>query len=230
MRIVAIGDIHGRDLWRKICTQEENSDKIVFIGDYLDSYDGSGYFSQLENLKEIIHLKSDFPDRIILLMGNHDYHYLPSTYENYSGFQAFHKKDFGPVVQDAINRNLIQACFIHSNWIFSHAGITKTWCDLHKIDLKNLQNSINSKLKESPNIFSFHGMDPHGEDVTQSPIWVRPSSLFKDKLDGYKFVVGHTQQSRVVISPDGTMILIDNHGFNTEYLVIDNDEISINRI
>ncbi len=36
MKIITIGDIHGRDFWKKIL--EEPMDQLVFIGDYFDSY------------------------------------------------------------------------------------------------------------------------------------------------------------------------------------------------
>lgn len=39
MKIVAIGDIHGRDIWEDIVKKEHDADKIVFVGDYFDTRD-----------------------------------------------------------------------------------------------------------------------------------------------------------------------------------------------
>lgn len=33
MRIVALGDTHGRVLWKEIVAKEKDADKIVFIGE-----------------------------------------------------------------------------------------------------------------------------------------------------------------------------------------------------
>ncbi len=228
MRIVSIGDVHGRSIWKQIVEKEKNADKIVFIGDYLDVYDNISSEVQLENLNEIIQFKKDNPDQVILLFGNHDYHYLDSTMESYSGFQSKIKKSASQILKNAIDENLIQVCFVFDDYVYSHAGITKTWANLHKIDLNNIQNCINEKLKYSPNIFSFCGIDPHGDDITQSPIWVRPESLKLDGLEGYKFIVGHTQQMKITI--DQNLFLIDNHGFNSEYLIINDGNIEINKI
>ena len=43
MKILTIPDLHGKDIWKKFVAEDtfvakEESDKIVFLGDYLDSY------------------------------------------------------------------------------------------------------------------------------------------------------------------------------------------------
>ena len=63
MRIVAIGDTHGRSKWKEIVEREKDADKIVFIGDYFDAKDG-GYSAnrQIVNFNEIVEYKKDNPD------------------------------------------------------------------------------------------------------------------------------------------------------------------------
>ncbi|MFM7767039.1 MAG: hypothetical protein ACKO9S_04160 [Bacteroidota bacterium] len=36
-KIVAIGDIPGRDVWKKIVKSHQDADRIIFIGDYFDA-------------------------------------------------------------------------------------------------------------------------------------------------------------------------------------------------
>jgi len=38
MRIIALGDTHGRTDWKQI-TARERFDKVVFIGDYFDTHE-----------------------------------------------------------------------------------------------------------------------------------------------------------------------------------------------
>ena len=38
MKTIAIGDIHGLSIWKDIINKE-NPDKVIFIGDYFDSFD-----------------------------------------------------------------------------------------------------------------------------------------------------------------------------------------------
>ena len=37
MKTIFIGDIHGRSIWKDIVARE-NADRVVFIGDYFDSF------------------------------------------------------------------------------------------------------------------------------------------------------------------------------------------------
>ena len=39
MKVLVIGDIHGRKFWRQIIADNISKvDKIIFLGDYLDHY------------------------------------------------------------------------------------------------------------------------------------------------------------------------------------------------
>jgi predicted MPP superfamily phosphohydrolase len=73
MNICAIGDIHGNPLWEKIVEKEsDNSDLIVFLGDYFDSFSYSTV-EQIHNFLKIIEFKKKNNDKVILLIGNHDW-------------------------------------------------------------------------------------------------------------------------------------------------------------
>ena len=39
MKTIVIGDIHGRTIWKQIVIENPDFDKLVFIGDYFDSFD-----------------------------------------------------------------------------------------------------------------------------------------------------------------------------------------------
>ena len=55
MKTVVIGDVHGRSLWKLIVNQEQDADRIIFIGDYFDSFDIKGE-EQLNNFLDIIYV------------------------------------------------------------------------------------------------------------------------------------------------------------------------------
>ncbi len=196
MKIIAIGDIHGKRVWKDIISKESDADRIVFIGDYFDNYEMTTHHEQIENLKEILYLKQMYPDKYICLVGNHDISYILG--EKISGYQNIGAIDIKEVIQIAINNNLLQMCHIEEDYLFSHAGVTKTWCIDNEVDPTSLQESINDLLKYKPQSFRFYGIDPYGNDVFQSPVWVRPESLLKDKIESYKQVVGHTRVKELV--------------------------------
>lgn len=66
---IAIGDVHGLTFWKK-AVEESEGKRIVFLGDYLDPYQYISDRELLENLEEIIRLKMERPEQVILLLGN----------------------------------------------------------------------------------------------------------------------------------------------------------------
>jgi predicted phosphodiesterase len=231
MKICVIGDIHGRKIWKKI-VEKYPTDKIVFIGDYMDSHGGTTGQEQLDNFNEIIEFKKSNKDRVTLLFGNHDFHYLDACDGQYSGYQAAYKTDFKEVLNKAIDEGLMQMVYVHDKYMFSHAGVTKTWCLEKTIDMEKVVESINDLFKFQPRAFNFSGFNCYGDDVTQPPIWVRPASLYKDRLEEYVHIVGHTTVTH--IAPEGAektgMILIDALGTSEEYLVFEDDKVSVEKV
>lgn len=211
---IAIGDIHGRDIWKQIVNKELNqTDKIIFIGDYFDSFD-IDMPTQINNFKDLLELKKSYPEKIVLLTGNHDIHYLSSMQEQYSGYN--HK--FAYIIENdcilpAIQDKLLQMCHIEDNFIFTHAGLTKTWLLLTDIiesidSIVDLDVKLNDVFYYRPNTFRFQSSykfslsDYYGDNIWQGPLWVRPSSLISDKIDKYKQVVGHTEMNGILKKND----------------------------
>jgi len=83
-KIIVLGDTHGRSKWKEVLRKEPDATKVVFLGDYFDSFD-IPFEEQVENFTNILALKKEDPDKIVLLLGNHDFQYLPYVTEHYSG-------------------------------------------------------------------------------------------------------------------------------------------------
>lgn len=242
MKIIALGDTHGRENWKAI-TRKNDFDKVIFIGDYFDSHEGVSPKQQKENFKDIIAFKKANPNKVILLIGNHDFQYLKTSNETYSQFQPLHKADIQGLLHKAIDENLMQMCYAYKDILFTHAGVTKTWCKANNVDLSNIQQSINDLFKNKPNAFRFtsgKNGNRNGDDITQSPIWVRPKSLYMDKIPNYTWqACGHTTMDTIAglngsrkFYTDGMMfetsgvIFIDTLGTSGQYLQIVDDKIS----
>lgn len=216
MRIIVIGDVHGRNIWKDIVNREKGL--FIFLGDYFDSFD-IPLDEQIGNFQDILEFSKN--NNCITLMGNHDYHYLVegSQYsERYIGFQY---KGY-PTINWLLTTANLRIVARYKNFLFSHAGITNTW--LKGRDLEDV-NDFN--LKE----FRFMGRNNFGDDVTQGPLWVRPRSLNLDGLLEDKGniiqVVGHTQQDAIDL--DGPNIFCDTLEVG-EYLIIDDLGISVGKI
>ena len=138
VEILVIPDVHGRDFWRTpVAEVLENSDKpVIFLGDYLDPYDyeweGTGINPRekaVETLQEIIALKKEHPDRITLLLGNHDAGYVFGRDWCSSRMDFVRRDMISNLFRD--NYDLFQLAEIHvvngKKFVFSHAGISQEY-------------------------------------------------------------------------------------------------------
>ncbi len=66
MKTLILGDTHGRSNW-KLAIYQEQPDRIIFIGDYFDSFEISG-IEQIDNFKQIIQYKNDNPQVEVVLL------------------------------------------------------------------------------------------------------------------------------------------------------------------
>jgi hypothetical protein len=231
MKIIALGDTHGRDIWKQIVKVEEDFDKFIFIGDYFDTREGIDASTQIQNFKEILEFKKANPDKVFLLIGNHDFHYLKGCGETYSGYQQYAAMDINEVLQPAVTSGHMQICHVFDEYIFSHAGLTKTWCENNDIDLYNIEESVNVRFMKNMESFKFEygeNLDRSGDDVTQSPIWVRIPSLFRDMVKGFTYIVGHTTVKEMYMASN--IAAIDCLGTSNEYLVIQDGQAFARKI
>lgn len=235
MKYIIIGDVHGFSDWKEIIKEHPDYDKVIFVGDYLDSFTIS-VDDQVSNFKEILNFKKDNLDNVILLIGNHDYHYSNRcpAYEFYSGYKNKTKTMVYDILNDAIANNLMQACILLENkYLISHAGITETWKNLYFPEIKEnkLIDTINEYMHTNPNVFSFNGFDGYGDNRTQGPLWVRPLSLSYDKYSDYTQIVGHTSIREIKIKDNLVFIdCIAERDKNKQYITIENSEIKIHTL
>lgn len=142
MKILVIGDIHGRKFWREtIHNNLHRVDKVIFLGDYLDPYNDEihdNYLTKsmecerfedsqnlLKMLNDIVLLKKNEPNKYILLTGNHTDSYIWSKFHaatrtDYKNWELYHKFF-------SQNLEFFNLVWVEDNVIFSHAGITDGW-------------------------------------------------------------------------------------------------------
>lgn len=158
MNILVIPDVHLRKFWRQCVFDNINKvDKVVFLGDYFDPYNES----DLENdpismMQNIIDLKKNESDKYILLIGNHDCHYIWDDYPKGSRYSVWSAKKYNNIFCD--NLDLFNIAFVQDNTIFTHAGITKAWRDMCFPELSILElgkKLASEKLNENSVEFGY---------------------------------------------------------------------------
>ncbi|GIL21900.1 MAG: serine/threonine protein phosphatase [Bacteroidota bacterium] len=202
MKIIAVGDVHGRDHWKKI--EPDYYDRIVFVGDYVDnlSIDND---TILKNLKAIIALKNKFPEKVILLLGNHDIQYseYPTDYRC-SGFSEEMQPAYTKLFTE--NKSLFQVAAQFGDYLFTHAGLSLNfvqhslmpWSESileKKLNVADLLNYIH----DSDQQYLLHtvGKARGGSDPFGGITWADVSETCTSLLPGYHEVVGHTPVKRI---------------------------------
>lgn len=232
MKILVLGDIHGRLIWKDII-EKENPDKIIFLGDYVSTHEDISSIQQINNLEDILAYKENNPDKVILLRGNHDLQHLGYYWAECSGLD---RKVLNHMSEENFKKrflSLTQWIYVDKELrtIFSHAGISVKWLKLVSPD-----SDIDADIyhicsnPEPSEIFGFTPDSPYdcyGNSVTQSLVWIRPQALCRCNISGWDQVIGHTPVTSDVVNikkatkENRNIWLCDALGLS-KYLLIEN--------
>jgi hypothetical protein len=220
----------------------------VFVGDYFDSFTIKGV-DQINNFLDIIEFKKQSKVPVILLIGNHDYHYYPGIEDSgTSGYQTLMAPSIKHVVSD--NKQYLQAAYQVGEFVFTHAGLSSEWLDDMVVgwSVDSLDATINDLFRFQPQKLAYrsykqvgstvYGVGGYGSETFQGPIWIRPKALMtankKTLRNQIIQVVGHTPQDTIDIkgkSTGGRYYFIDTleYGQN-QYLVIKDGVVSLGEL
>jgi hypothetical protein len=244
MKTIILGDTHGRSNW-KLATHQDQPDRVIFIGDYFDSFDIPGV-EQIHNFKEIIQYKENNPQiEVVLLIGNHDHHYFPEIgYTGTSGYQSGIAPSITQVIDE--NRHHLQMAYGFGDYLFTHAGVSPIFMDQvfgsDGWSKESIVVDLNELFKYKPKAFEFNGFDGYGDNTTQTPIWIRPGSLMsvnkkhdKGLKKDYIQIVGHTQMKKLdLVGSDkftgGRYYFIDTMDTSGEYLIVEDNQLKTNSV
>lgn len=196
-KILVIPDVHGSKFWEESCVNINQYERIVFLGDYIDSsrFENVNNKEMLDNFIRIINFKRQNQDKVILLYGNHDFGYRHIYYVA----SRFRFRLYFPIkklLKD--NESLFQLSHIEkSKILFTHAGISNGWFLRHKRKLaqlgKTLDGQLNFALKSKYyKMFGEMSRLRGGNNPFGSPLWADMLETSKDPLNNYIQVVGHT--------------------------------------
>jgi len=213
MRLLIIPDLHGVSSWKEqvVRASLHKEIHIVFLGDYLDSFVFNTH-QIITNLEEIIELKKKLPDRITLLLGNHEYAYIFKKF-NTSGTIAHMYTPYYNLLQR--NIKLFDIAWGHTGpngyTLVTHAGLTQHFYDSIVSAIKANDSSFSryvNSLDKHPETLPLHellnyvkndesllwkvGLYRKGISKTGSIIWADKRELLYDAYPGIDQIVGHT--------------------------------------
>lgn len=225
-KILICPDVHGRQFWKEPCLEHKNDfEKIVFLGDYLAPYpyEDISNAKAIENFHEVLDFKKENPEKVVLLLGNHDFSFINSNIcECRTDWTNWHT--LNELYTD--NIKLFDLCWEtkigDKRFFFSHAGVRKGWFDywvkdklfkwdsnelppveyfnnlLHAAydDGRNFDNKSTHDFERAIGAYStFRGWDGWKDG---SIVWAdireyARGGEFKSEYEDVMFVCGHTQ-------------------------------------
>lgn len=137
-KILIVPDVHGRKFWHKAEEMIDEVDQVVFLGDYLDPYphEGITFEDAIEELGSILDFKEKYSDKVTLLVGNHDMHYIVKEFMDCSRLNRYHRLAMHDFFMNNIDK--FQLICIMNGYLFSHAGVYLEWTKKYKITFKEL--------------------------------------------------------------------------------------------
>lgn len=167
MKTLAIGDIHTK-VW--IVDEVEKLvgkyDAIVFVGDYADDWNKDA-LDTIDTWQKLYFLQQAHPEKVKLVLGNHDFIYSRKTPTLQSGYNSITQLAINSPANNYLKQWLLglPITLEVDGVTFSHAGVAKGWDGTQEMS-----------------------------DLWQdnSPIWVRPSWAEYLQIPQ---VFGHTPQA-----------------------------------
>ncbi len=206
--ILIVPDVHGRRFWEPALNYPG---QIIFLGDYFDSKDSTTETEAFSTLCRILSFKQKNPDRVTLLIGNHDLHYFDPAFAC-EGFSTHYYSLIDELLKDSQTRNSLQLCKQEGSYLFSHAGVTHWWYDKHKAELSKrgttLEDQINTYFQDNKKAFDEAGPIRGGKFPFGSPIWADLSEIFYEPesfIPDIFQIVGHSHV------PEGEEPYINTH-------------------
>lgn len=235
MKIGIVPDVHQTTYF--IDWLEDNIDsldKIIFLGDYVDNWSASLWWRIPEHnpiniVNKIISYKQKYFDKIDLLLGNHCLSYLSQGpfSKNVSGHQHIHDEEIARAYLK--NIDLFKIAVEYDGWVFSHAGFSNTWVNNQKErgwdnKKENIIDWCNRMiLEENFHYFDWTGVvSSSGDEIMQTPTWIRPFSLIKDSYFKNQ-LVGHSEAkfAPLYIKNKKTKLILADSPEHTAFLIFD---------
>lgn len=215
-KTIVIGDVHGLKNWKKFLRWNFRG-KVIFLGDYCDPYGKMPEEELLQNLRDIIAYKKKHMKRVVLLLGNHDMHYITSKVPVSSRFNINMYSPLSQLFYE--NRSLFQYAYQDGHTLFTHAGISQAWWDefFHGDSTQNIADQLNNVDDEQLAVLGQVGYARGGNTPWGGIFWADASEM-RHPLSGYHQVIGHTRKASVTheVVDDATSVTFCDCLFNDE--------------
>ena len=233
MKTAIVGDLHGRV--EVVDAILEKHDSIVFIGDYLDSFDRTK-LDQLATIERVIKAHEN-SDTITALQGNHERSYVGTNYNRCSGWNGITDMNIIDIKENI--RSLPMYIWV-DEFLVTHAGISKIFLNWV---LREQKGSEGQSDRDLVDYYLANGTEGDGFDtvgITRGGHTICGGLLWCDwfqefiPIDGIPQIVGHSGYrplgQHIGILQKGNSYNIDCLDHVYEYLIVDGFSIQVEKL
>ena len=214
--LIIIPDVHGRPFWRypSVTYREAH---FIFLGDYLDPYpeDHIKDANAFQRLQDIVAFKRKNPERVTLLWGNHELHYLCDSIIKGSRYDEEHAARNREVLRE--NQDCFQMAYEETingkRFLFTHAGVGKQWLrsSVHLAGEELTADWLNENILTDKYIDTLNDVSElrGGDGPFGSMIWADAHEYYSisNQIAGLTQVFGHTNMERPLRIQDNVYCL-----------------------
>ncbi|MHA1310698.1 MAG: metallophosphoesterase [Candidatus Helarchaeota archaeon] len=168
---IIVGDLHGDFKTLQSIIKvfiDENFEKIIFLGDYIDRGFGD---MQIKTINFLLFLKDLFPEKIYLLRGNHEWRYINAEY----GFK------------DAVFHHLHPFIYYRYNEIFDELPIAIFIAEPKILAVHaGIPVSLNNKIYSLDDISKISKKNCFENKLAQQILWNDPSEKIETIKKNYR--------------------------------------------
>lgn len=195
MRTLIIPDLHHRTDHADHWLATEKYDRVVFLGDYFDSFDDET--NDARQTAIWLRNRMETTDDIFLL-GNHDAAYLfpddPAL--ECEGFTCEKAAAIGEILQPH-HWHRLELAWEEQGWLLSHAGFHPVWIDIPSVPriLARCRTAMELARRSEVDPILGYGEKPGGIQRYGGPLWMDWASL--QPIAGIHQIVGHSSDDQV---------------------------------
>lgn len=199
MKTLIIPDVHeqyGR-LRAILDVYEPSVDRVVFLGDYFDSFD-----HKLQNVQYLCRwlVKAIENPKYTFLLGNHDQHYFTHRYGRCGGYKTETQRYIYHHFSMEMIRKFRPWTWVGNDILCSHAGLTDVWVRSVGWELPDIKASLLKYEQEYDGditnvpIVGAVGYVRGGRDPRPGVLWCDWNGEFTP-YPGLRQIMGHTMDS-----------------------------------
>jgi hypothetical protein len=188
---IIVADIHGCLEKAQAFLDYKPEKSHIALGDYLDSF-VEPFEQQLECLKMLMNSNA------VLLLGNHEVHYLKDPLFRFPGYQSSNAETFQSLLESNLNR--FKVAYAVDGWLLTHAGVNSLYTEQEN-DAEVLSDLFNSSWEL---YLKNRAMDHETQYLYRSIFQFNHCIYVEGNLlpENVKQIFGHVEHTRPMVEPN----------------------------